>query len=151
MPDLWKRSQRNLPLLKMYAAGGTILGHNFPLFLQFDGGKGIAVTAGLVLSFDSIMAVWVSSPFLGFLSRLNYVVSGVSLVDAGIMIEVLVLGQTGHFAMSQPLLYELYVLTAVLTVMAYWKHRGNIIRLLHGERGKRIFSTIRIKNDQDHS
>ena len=61
------------------------------------------------------------------------------------MIEVLVLGQTGHFAMSQPLLCELYVVTAFLTVMAYWKHRGNIVRLLHGEERKTYLSSSKNK------
>ena len=70
---------------------------------------------------------------------------GSLLVYAGIMIEVLVLGQTGHFAMSQPLLCELYVVTAFLTVMAYWKHRGNIVRLLHGEERKTYLSSSKNK------
>ena len=42
--------------------------------------------------------------------------------------------------MTQPLLNELYIVTAVLTVMAYYKHRENIKRLLNGTERKTYLS-----------
>ena len=39
-------------------------------------------------------------------------------------------------AMPQSQLYEMYAITAFLTVMAYWKHRQNIVRLIHGNERK---------------
>ena len=41
-----------LPLLSLYAAAGCVLGHNFPFYLKFKGGKGIAASVGLLLAFD---------------------------------------------------------------------------------------------------
>lgn len=41
-----------LPLLSLYAAAGCILGHNFPFYLKFRGGKGIAASVGFILAFD---------------------------------------------------------------------------------------------------
>ena len=56
---------------------------------------------------------------------------------AGFMIEMVICGQLGVFGgMTQVQLYELYAVAAFLTVMAYWKHRENIGRLLKGNERK---------------
>ena len=38
-----------LPLLSLYAGAGCILGHNFPFYLNFKGGKGVAASVGVML------------------------------------------------------------------------------------------------------
>lgn len=123
-------------LLVLYAAAGVILGHNFPFYLNFRGGKGIAATAGLVLSFHPVMAVLGIITFFGIFFTTHYVSLGSLAVYAGLMIEIVVFGQMGWFDLSQPNLIELYVLMALLTALAYWKHRGNIKRLLSGTERK---------------
>lgn len=130
-----------LPLLAIYAAAGTILGHNFPFYLGFRGGKGIAATAGLVLSFNWIMAVLGIITFFTTFFATHYVSLGSLLVYVGIMIELVVLGQCGYFQMSQPHLYELYAVGLVLAVMAFWKHRENIKRLMNGTERKTYLSS----------
>ena len=135
-----KEYQDILPLLTFYAAAGVILGHNFPFYLGFRGGKGIAATAGLVLSFDPIMAVLGIITFFSAFFLTHYVSLGSLLVYVGIFIEVIVLGQTGHFHMSQGHLYEMYLLVFALAALAFWEHRANIKRLLNGTERKTYLS-----------
>lgn len=124
-------------LFKMYAAAGAILGHNFPFYLNFKGGKGIAATAGLILSFHpSFIPVGVIMFFGAFLTT-HYVSLGSLLVYAGFIVQITVSGQMGLFGdMSQPLLIEMYIIAAFLTAMAYYKHRENIARLIKGKERK---------------
>ena len=130
-----------IPLLAFYAAAGTILGHNYPFYLGFRGGKGIAATAGLVLSINWIMAILGILVFFTTFFTTHFVSLGSLLVYIGIMIELVVLGQCGYFQMSQPHLLELYALGALLAAMAFWKHRENIKRLLNGTENKTYLSS----------
>lgn len=123
-------------LLKMYTAAGAIIGHNFPFYLKFKGGKGIAATAGLILSFHPYLIPMGLILFFGAFFITHYVSLGSLLVYAGFMIETVILGQMGVFDMTQPRLNEMYVILALLTVMAFWKHRENIKRLLSGTERK---------------
>ena len=123
-------------LLKMYTAAGAIIGHNFPFYLKFKGGKGIAATAGLILSFHPYLIPMCLILFFGAFFITHYVSLGSLLVYAGFMIETVILGQMGVFGMTQPRLNEMYVILALLTAMAFWKHRENIKRLLSGTERK---------------
>ena len=123
-------------LFKLYAAAGAILGHNFPFYLHFKGGKGIAATAGLILAFHPYFIVMGVVLFFGTFFTTHYVSLGSLLVYAGFLIEIIVMGQMGFFHMSQAHLIELYIIAVLLTVMAYYKHRENIARLLKGEERK---------------
>ena len=53
-----------LPLLSLYAGLGAVLGHNYPFYLNFKGGKGIAATGGLILSISPILFLILVSIFL---------------------------------------------------------------------------------------
>ena len=66
----------------------------------------------------------------------HYVSLGSLLVYAGLMIEMVIVGQLGVFGASQAVLTEMYILTAFLTALAYYKHRENIKRLLAGQEKK---------------
>lgn len=124
-------------LLALYTAAGVILGHNFPFYMKFKGGKGIAATAGLVLAFHPYFIPMGIVMFFGAFLLTHYVSLGSLLVYAGFMIEMVICGQLGVFTgTSQAQLIEMYIITALLTIMAYWKHRTNIVRLIKGEENK---------------
>ncbi|MBQ8878713.1 MAG: glycerol-3-phosphate 1-O-acyltransferase PlsY [Lachnospiraceae bacterium] len=123
-------------LLRLYGAAGAILGHNFPFYLNFRGGKGIAATAGLILAFHPFFIPMGVILFFGIFLTTHYVSLGSLLVYAGLMIEMVICGQLGVFGSPQAVLNEMYVITAFLTIMAYYKHRENIGRLLKGNERK---------------
>ena len=123
-------------LLVLYAAAGAILGHNFPFYMNFRGGKGIAATAGLIICFHWSFFIMGVIVFFGTFFTTHYVSLCSLLVYAGFIIQIILDGQTGVFGMSQAALNEMYIVSAILAVMAYYKHRENIKRLLKGQERK---------------
>ncbi len=123
-------------LYSMYAGFGAVLGHNFPFYLKFKGGKGIASTAGLILALHPRMFLIVAAVFIGIVLFTQYV----SLASISIMIlfvtMVVVKGQSGMLFVSNADLYEYYALAIVLALLAIWRHRANIKRLLNGTENK---------------
>lgn len=124
-------------LLCLYAGAGTILGHDFPFYMGFKGGKGIASTAGLIIALHPYFIVMGVILFFGTFLTTHLVSLGSLLVYAGMLIEMVVCGQLGVFGeMPQAYLIEMYVVAGALTAMAYWQHRQNIVRLVQGNERK---------------
>lgn len=124
-------------LLAIYTAFGAVLGHNFPFYMNFKGGKGIAVTAGFILASHPYFIIMGVLVFFGIFLTTHYVSLGSLMVYLCYMIELVILGQLGFFKeMSQESLFEMYAVGMCMAIMAYWKHRENIKRLLKGTERK---------------
>ena len=74
-------------LLSLYTGAGAILGHNFPFYMNFRGGKGIAATAGLILSFHPYFIVMGVAVFFGIFFTTHLVSLGSLLVYLGFVVE----------------------------------------------------------------
>ncbi len=123
-------------LLVLYAGAGCVLSHDFPFYMHFRGGKGIAATGGTFLGFHWMFFLsGLCFFFIPFLIT-HYVSLGSLILYAGFLIQMIVSGQMGLLGdIPQAILNEMYIITFLLTVLAYWQHRANIGRLLgHTER-----------------
>ena len=132
-----------LPLLTMYAGAGVTLGHNFPFYMGFKGGKGIAVMAGMVVvnSFWHLPASLIMIPltlafFLVPVVVTKYISVGSLCAYTIFLIEMIAAGQMGWFEMDAAGCYELYAVLFVLTFLAWYRHRANIKRLMTGTENK---------------
>ena len=126
----------DMDLFALYAGFGAILGHNFPFYLKFKGGKGIASTAGILISTDWRMFVVCAVIFILTVLLTKYVSLGSILLVIAFFLMCVMFGSAGDYTISAERLTEFYVLAGVIMVMAIWRHRANIKRLLNGTESK---------------
>ncbi|SFL98199.1 glycerol-3-phosphate 1-O-acyltransferase PlsY [Salibacterium qingdaonense] len=112
------------------AGAAAIAGHNWPVYYGFKGGKGVATTIGVVASLVFFPAVYVGIAAILSIVMTRYVSLG-SLIFAVVTPVVIILT---NFHYDHPPSY--FYLTAVIGVLAVWKHRSNIQRLIKGNEHK---------------
>lgn len=128
-----------LPLLSLYAGFGAVLGHNYPFYMNFKGGKGIAVTAGMLASTDWRITIVCLVLFIGIVAATRYVSLGSLVISFAFFAGVVILGQMGDFGMTQACRIEMYVVACLFLISAIFRHRANIKRLLSGTENKISF------------
>jgi len=109
----------------MLAGLGALLGHLYPVWLKFKGGKGVATTLGIMTALSwpvglIIIAVWL------LIAKFFRYSSLAALIAFGIMPIITVL--VGRD--------DIEWLVLIMTALVYWKHRANIARLIAGREAK---------------
>ena len=124
------------PLLRMYVGVGVVLGHNFPFYMGFKGGKGIMATGGISVGMGLWSFLCVAGTFFLTFFITHYVSLGSLLMYIAFVVVMIVEGQMGMLHMSSAHCMELYIIAILMMVMAFYRHRGNIGRLIHGNERK---------------
>ena len=120
----------------LYIGLGVILGHNYPFYLHFKGGKGIAATAGIIFSIDWRLTVLCLAVFVLIVAVTRYVSLGSLVVSVILLAWNIYMGRCGAYSLSAISSIEYSAVTAVIAAMAFWRHRANIVRLIHGNENK---------------
>ena len=105
---------------------GVILGHNFPFYLKFRGGKGIASTLGLALMFD--LRVLAAAAAVGVVLLLT-----VKYMSLASLVALVV------FAMATTILFDepsIIIVAWIIAALGFFTHRKNIARLINGTESK---------------
>ncbi len=110
------------PGVAVLASGAALLGHSFPIFLGFGGGKGVATGTGTVLALTPLVTLPFVALFLAVLWTTRYVSLASMTACAGYTLACLALGE--------PWPVTLYA--ALGTAGIIWRHRANIRRLRAG-------------------
>lgn len=126
-------------ILVIYTGVGVILGHNYPFYMGFKGGKGIAASSGVVFSlFDLKLSILAVCTFAVIALISKYVSLASMCMMIGFLGEFIVFTELDMLKPIAGSKYrvEAYILVFFMAALAVFKHRSNIVRLINGTERK---------------
>ncbi len=110
----------------LVAGVAAVIGHNFPVWLKFKGGKGVATTLGVMLAGAPIVGIAACLTWAGVAALFRYssLAALVALALAPLYAELVV-----HD-------HKVALAFLVLAILSWFRHRANLARLRHGEEPK---------------
>ena len=108
------------------AALAVFLGHVFPVFLRFQGGKGVATAVGIILGLNLWVGLLAAATWL--LVAFVWRISSLSALIAATLTPVYAFGLMDFNLLSQSIL--------LIALLLIWRHQSNIVNLLAGKEGR---------------
>jgi glycerol-3-phosphate acyltransferase PlsY len=118
----------------------AIIGHNFSIFLRFQGGKGIATSAGALLGISFPVGLLAAGLFCGEILLFRYVSVGSLLAAVALPFGMM------HFYPGDR--YRL-AFSIAACIMAFYKHRANVVRLFKGTEPRVVFGRKSVEQSLD--
>jgi acyl phosphate:glycerol-3-phosphate acyltransferase len=119
--------------VSLLAAGaGAVIGHNWPVYFGFRGGKGALTAAAVLFMFDWVMALICLGFFVVIVALTRYVSLG-TICATMLFVAISFIPVFGHT-------YYFYIFACLMAFIVTFKHKENIQRLLSGAENKLDFS-----------
>ena len=107
-------------------ACATFLGHLYPVYLGFKGGKGVATALGIYLVIAPLSVLFAAVTLIGLVWAWRYISLGSILAATTVPLSIYILGH------PMPLLFA----SLFISIMVVWRHHENISRLMNGTENK---------------
>ena len=114
------------PLFIAMLAAGAFLGHLYPVFFQFKGGKGVATLIGILFGLSWLQGLGFAATWLLVAGLTRYSSLAALIAASSTPVLALTLG------VNKIIVFTLGAMVMILI----WRHRGNIAKLMRGEESK---------------
>lgn len=122
--------------LEVYAALGAVLGHCFPVYLKFKGGKGVSTVTGAMLFINPVIAIIGIISFFITMYITSYVSVGSLVMNFVYMLLMSIASSFSMFITSQTAAKNIITLSALIFVIISIRHKTNIELLAAGKERK---------------
>ena len=126
-------------MMVIYTGLGVVLGHVFPFYMHFSGGKGVSSTAGAIVSlldWRIILACLIVFVIVVAITRYVSLGSIILMVQMWGMFTAFILIQPEFYHVGASYVVESIIVLALLGGLSIYKHKANIGRLIRGEENK---------------